>query len=85
MLPNWSPTSDFLLDRVIAQCEAHGIGYVDVRTAFAPYKQEEQKLWVNRLDAHPGPLANSLVADQVMDTFAPQWLEKTEVQTFTHR
>lgn len=69
--------SDFLLDRVIALSEAHGTRYVDLRSTFAPYKQDPRKLWANRLDSHPGPMANSLVTDQLMDVFAKNWLPES--------
>jgi len=80
IFPNWFPSSDFLLDRVIAQCEAQGIQCVDLRAAFAPYQQEERQLWANRLDPHPGPIANALVTNQLIEAFAPTWLNKTDVQ-----
>jgi hypothetical protein len=63
---------DFLVDRVLSLCAEEAITCVDTRQIFAPY-EDVQQLWANRLDPHPGPLANRLVADRVLDVFGRVW------------
>ncbi|MGI9304575.1 MAG: SGNH/GDSL hydrolase family protein [Gammaproteobacteria bacterium] len=62
----------FLLDRVKDVCEQRGIPCVDLRATFADVHPASQ-LRVNRFDGHPGVLANSLAAGEIMKTFAPIW------------
>jgi len=66
---------DFLIERVLELCKQEAITCLDLRSTFAPY-QEDRKLWANRADAHPAPLAHRLVADRLMDTFAEVWLTR---------
>lgn len=62
----------FLLDRVIATCSKRQIPCVDMRPVFATVTPAST-LWVNRFDAHPGPLANALASQAVYDVFQPLW------------
>lgn len=62
----------FLLDRVMATCSKRQLPCVDMRPVFATVTPVD-KLWVNRFDAHPGPLANALASQAVYDTFQPLW------------
>jgi lysophospholipase L1-like esterase len=66
---------DFLIERVLQLCEEEAITCLDLRSTFAPYK-EDPKLWANRLDPHPSPFANRLVADRLMETFGEVWLSR---------
>lgn len=66
---------DFLIERVLQLCEEEAIICLDLRSTFAPYK-EDPKLWANRLDPHPSPFANRLVADRLMETFGEMWLSR---------
>jgi hypothetical protein len=63
----------FLLDRVMALCRELGIPCVDLRREFARITPTS-RLWVNRLDRHPGPLANQLAADVVLERFGMIWV-----------
>lgn len=63
---------DFLLDRVLSVCQREALPCLDTRSTFAPY-ENNGKLWVNRLDAHPGPLAHRLVAERIVQVFADGW------------
>lgn len=62
----------FLLDRIAKICAERGISCVDLRAAFADV-HPASKLRVNRFDGHPGVLANSLAAKEVMKKFSPIW------------
>ena len=66
---------DFLVDRVLQLCEEEAITCLELRSTFAPYKGDS-KLWANRLDPHPGPFANRLVADRLVETFGEVWLSR---------
>jgi lysophospholipase L1-like esterase len=63
---------DFLVDRVNERCEIEAITCVDTRDIFGPYEGSHD-LWVNRLDPHPSPLANRLVADLLLEAFEERW------------
>lgn len=59
----------FLADRVLALCQREAIPCLDLRETFAEHKPD----WASRLDPHPGPSANRLVADRLMQTFSETW------------
>lgn len=67
----------YLHDRVISLCQQKNVEYLDLREVFSPYtngRKEYKKLHVNRLDSHPGPLANRIAAASIMKKFGTRWL-----------
>jgi hypothetical protein len=62
----------FLIDRVIGFCAEEGLRCLDVRQVLAGHAPA-RSLWINRLDGHPGPLANRLVAEALTDVFGSDW------------
>ena len=64
----------YLHNRVLETCTDEGILCMDLRSPLAPYTTEYKKLWVNRFDAHPGPLVNRVAANRLMETFGRIWL-----------
>ena len=69
-----SYTYGYLHNRVLEICTQEGITCIDLRSTLAPFSFDYKKLWVNRLDAHPGPLVNRLAAKRLMGTFEQVWL-----------
>ena len=67
---------DYLHDRVLYVCSQQGISCIDMRSFLTPYAIEKN-LWANRLDSHPGPIANHLAAEQIMKTLGPVWISGT--------
>jgi len=67
---------EYLHNRVLDICTHEGITCIDLRSTYAPllHNGEFKKLWVNQFDAHPGPLANHLVASRLMEVFETIWL-----------
>ena len=67
---------DFLHKRVIDKCNQKSITCLDLYPAFYPYlnAEDDQKLWVNRFDGHPSPLANHIAAKNIINTFEKIWL-----------
>ena len=65
-------TLDFLTERVLQVCREEGVGCLDLRSTFFPYRSGQQ-LFVNPLDAHPSPFANRLAAEQIIKTFGGAW------------
>ena len=63
----------FLMDRVLETCREQQIICLDLRPVFAPVSPAS-KLWANRLDGHPGRLANEMAAEAILRTFATEWL-----------
>ena len=63
----------FLHERVLGICGEAEVRCVDLRPVFAEVK-DRQRLWVNRLDAHPSALANSIAAFQIVRAFEAAWL-----------
>jgi hypothetical protein len=68
---------DFLVDRALTLCAHEGIVCVDTRRTFAPF-QDVTRLWANRLDPHPGPLAHRLVADHLLEIFGEVWRRRRD-------
>jgi hypothetical protein len=65
-------TADFLIDWVLSICSQQSVPCLDLRTVFATISPPTL-LWANRLDAHPGRLANQLAAEAVLRKFGPIW------------
>lgn len=62
----------FLVDRVMQFCDLRELPCADMRHAFAGVRPAS-RLWVNRYDPHPGPLAHALAAAHLLEVFGPQW------------
>lgn len=62
----------FLHERVLALCGELGVTCRDLRDAFAAVP-DRLTLWVSPFDSHPSVLANRLIADEVLASFAPGW------------
>ena len=62
----------FLLDRVLALCTEHDVPCLDMRHTYLKVA-DKKSLWANRLDGHPGFLANKLAADAVLEKFGEIW------------
>lgn len=62
----------FLFNRVIVACHRHEIKCLDLRPVFAKVKPASS-LWANRFDSHPGPLANKMSAEAILETFSNKW------------
>jgi hypothetical protein len=62
----------FSIDRVTETCRQEKISCLDLRPVFV-HVSPASKLWANRLDAHPGRLANEMAADAVLTTFKTEW------------
>jgi hypothetical protein len=72
----------YLFDRVISACKQHGIECIDLRPVFAK-QTPALKLWANRFDPHPGPLANKLAANVILKTFSQLQTNNTGYETQT--
>ena len=72
----------FLHDRVLGLCSEEGINCLDLRPTFTLYGTDYRLLWVNSFDPHPGPLANRLAAERIMNAFRHIWL--SEVRDKAH-
>ncbi len=61
-------------------CAQENLTCLDLRLALIPYVQEigHQKLWVNHLDAHPGPLVHRLAAERLLEVYEPAWIASAE-------
>jgi len=59
---------DYMHNQVLEICTREGITCLDLRYAFAGHT-EKRKLWVNMFDAHPGPLANRIAAESILEVF----------------
>ena len=62
----------FLIERVLDSCRQESVPCLDLRSVFA-YVAPASKLWANRLDSHPGPLANQLAAEAILEKFGNKW------------
>lgn len=63
--------------RVTETCVEEGVQCVDLLPVFLPYLEDQSKfmrLWVNRFDAHMGPLAQELAAARVLEQFGKLWM-----------
>jgi lysophospholipase L1-like esterase len=67
---------DYLHDRVLETCRAESIRCVDLRGAFAGYR-DHRPLWVSPLDPHPSALAHRLAAERLLEAFGPVWLARS--------
>lgn len=66
---------EFLHARMQAFCTERGLTCLDLRPDFAGVRNR-QSLWANRLDTHPGVLANAIAAARIVQTFESQWLNQ---------
>ncbi len=64
---------DYLHKRVVQLCEQEGVKCLDLRIIFSRFP-ERNRLWVNRFDSHPGPLANKIATDSLVEAFGSFWL-----------
>jgi hypothetical protein len=62
----------YLIDRVMEVCHAHEVTCLDLREALAG-ASETEGWWANKLDPHPGPLANEAAARAVLARFEEHW------------
>ena len=62
----------YLHERVLGMCREHNLTCLDLREGFALVK-DRQLLWANRLDHHPGVLANEIAAVKIFETYAREW------------
>ena len=63
---------DFLFERILNQCKRHDIKCLDLRHKFSRISPAE-KLWASRLDYHPGPLANRITTEAILEVFSREW------------
>jgi hypothetical protein len=68
----------FLHEHVIKVCQQEKCDYLDLQAAFMAVKNP-RSLWANRLDSHPGPIANRLAADHLIGVFGKVWREGYEL------
>lgn len=61
-----------LHDRVTAICRDAGVACPDLLPAFSKVANRFT-LWVSPLDSHPSVLANRMIADVILSTFASSW------------
>lgn len=66
---------DFLTERALELCRQEAVACLDLRGAFGSYR-EGTSLWANKLDPHPGGLAQHVVAERLMETFGELWLSR---------
>jgi lysophospholipase L1-like esterase len=64
----------FLHERVLTLCAESGITCLDLQTVFSSKGVSLRRYWVNRLDSHPGPLANALAAEAIFKMFSSEWI-----------
>lgn len=62
----------YLHERVLGMCAEHNLACLDLRKDFALVK-DRQLLWANRLDHHPGRLANEIAAVKILETYSGEW------------
>jgi len=62
----------FLHERTLEICRAQQLTCVDLTNDFASVK-EHRLLWANRLDHHPGVLANEIAAVRIFETYSSKW------------
>ncbi|HEB87251.1 MAG TPA: SGNH/GDSL hydrolase family protein [Gammaproteobacteria bacterium] len=62
----------FLIKHATSTCKRNNVPCLDLRSVLAKV-QPAQKLWANRLDPHPGRLANELAGKAVLDKFGDTW------------
>ena len=62
----------FLMDRVLAICQARAFPCLDLRRVFAG-TLSNSNLWVNRLDHHPGAAANERASEAILARFSSAW------------
>ncbi len=67
---------DYLLERVLDECEHEKLVCVDMRKPLEPYKGDK-KLWASKLDPHPSAFVNRITADEIFAAFASVWRERT--------
>jgi len=71
-----SPGKDYpygyLHDRVLEICQAQNLLCADLRHEFSLIK-DNRLLWANRLDHHPGKLANEIAAVKIFETYSSMW------------
>lgn len=60
------------MDRISAICRQRDVTCLDLRATFSGVRPVE-RLWANRLDSHPGSVANRLAADAVLRNFGGSW------------
>ncbi len=70
----------FLIDHAMVVCRQHGVSCLDLRPIFADVSPAT-KLWANRLDPHPGPLANRMVCETILKDFKQGWVKNDAQQT----
>jgi lysophospholipase L1-like esterase len=64
-------TLGFLMDRVLAVCARHDVPCVDLRRDLS--RVAPRDLWANPFDPHPGPLANRIATDALLERFGATW------------
>jgi hypothetical protein len=57
---------------VLEICQAQNLICTDLRHEFSLIK-DHRLLWANRLDHHPGALANEIAAVKILEIYAPMW------------
>lgn len=75
----------YLFDRMISACRQHAMECLDLRPVFAK-QSPALELWANRFDSHPGPLANKLAANAILNRFMPLITENSghEYESLAH-
>jgi hypothetical protein len=63
----------YLHQRVLDTCDTQGITCLDLRKDFS-LLHDRQSLWANRLDHHPGALANAIAAERILEVFSHKWV-----------
>ena len=63
----------YLHQRVLDVCSEQSLTCLDLRKDFSREKNR-QALWANRLDHHPGPRANAIAAEKILEVFSPMWV-----------
>jgi len=62
----------FLIDHAMAVCRQNDVPCLDLRPVFADVSPATT-LWANRLDPHPGPLANRMASEAILKAFGDEW------------
>lgn len=62
----------YLHERVLDICREQDLPCVDLTPSFSLVK-DRGALWANRLDHHPGALANEIAAVKILEKYSPIW------------
>ena len=74
----------YLFERLSEVCREDAFECLDLREAYLAISSTDG-LWASRLDHHPGPLANAVAAEAVMQAFGDHWRRAARVRAKSRR